>query len=233
MPARITVAALLVLLVLTACTSPTEAPPTSTSQPTLTQEPTQLPTETPDPTPTPVPSTPTTPPLTEIADPVEDYLPAYIDVVSLNYYITGETLVAELVLRELPETLPFNRPHVQVNRMEYKWDVFVDLDNDLQTGSDVFGQEGADANLAAAYFIFEEAEVVEEQLANMVQVNLMEAREDGPGWSFVDHAELRVVQEENKIILTSQVPGITSDARVFFQTAENHPDLGFITDQLD
>lgn len=198
-----------------------------------TEVPTNAPADTPVPTETPIPPTPTRPPKKEITDASEEYLPGYLDVLSVNYYLIGETLVAELVLRDLPETLTFSRPHVKVNRMEYKWDIFVDLDNDPSTGSTIVGQEGADINLAAAYFLFEESVPVEDRIENMVQVNLMETDQNGPGWSFVERAELIVDPEKNTLILKGKVPGISEESRIFFQTAESHPEQGYVTDQLD
>jgi hypothetical protein len=210
-------------------------PPDTASEAEITQEPTPPPpaTDIPEPTSTLIPPTPTAPQKTELTDPVEEGLPGYLDVTSLGYYITGDRLVVELVFRDLPETLTFNRPHVQVNRMEYKWDVYVDVDDDVQTGTDIIGQEGAEYNLSAAYYLFEESDPTDAKIQEMVQVNVGEHKADSPGWSFLERAEIKVQADENRMIISGRIPEISQESRLFFQTMESHPEQGFVMDQME
>lgn len=237
-----TVITILITVLLIGCGPAPETPDVKVTEPEATsveeealstQVPTNLPTDTPVPTETPIPPTPTMPPKTEITDASEEYLPDYLDVLSVIYYLMGDSLVAEMVVRGLPEMLTFNRPHVKLNRMEYRWDIFIDVDDDASTGTKIFGQEGAEYSISAAYFVFEEGDPMEDGMENQLQVNVGEHKPDSPGWSFLDHGEIRVETDQNKITLIGVIPGIDQDSRILFQTSENHPDLGFITDQLD
>ena len=236
-----TVITTLIVVLLIGCSPAPETPGIKVTEPEVapteevipTEVPTSLPTDTPVHTETPIPPTPTTPPKKEITDASEEYLPGYLDVLSVNYYLMGETLVAELILRDLPKTLTFNRPHVKLNSMEYKWDILIDVDDDLSTGTQIFGQEGAEYSISAAYFIFEKADPVEARIDEEIQVNVGEHKPDSPGWSFFDHGEITVDPEQKSIILKGEIPGINPESRIMFQTNENHPELGFLTDQLN
>ena len=54
-------------------------------------------------------------------DEVSDVSAAYLDIVEVSTFLSGETLTVAFRFREIPETLTFNHADTLVNRMEYSW----------------------------------------------------------------------------------------------------------------
>ena len=80
-----------------------------------------------------------------VADDLSDVPAAHIDITAVDTSLSGETLTAVFHLRDVPEALTFDRAGVPDDEPEYSWKVFVDADNDPETG---FG--GIDYTLSAA-----------------------------------------------------------------------------------
>ena len=70
----------------------------------------------------------------ELKDVAHD-LVAHIDIRGVATALDGETLTVTFQLRDLPETLTFNRTGVPKHALEYNWEVSIDVDNDPETGS--------------------------------------------------------------------------------------------------
>ncbi len=81
-----------------------------------------------------------------VADDVSDVPAAHIDITAVDTSLSGETLTAVFHLRDVPEALTFDRAGVPDDEPEYSWKVFVDADNDPETG---FG--GIDYTLSAVH----------------------------------------------------------------------------------
>ena len=75
-------------------------------------------------------------------------LVAHIDIRGVTTALDGETLTVTFQLKDLPETLTFNRTGVPKHALEYNWEVSIDVDNDPETGS-----AGFDYMLSAGYFV--------------------------------------------------------------------------------
>lgn len=52
----------------------------------------------------------------------------------MTYTVQGELLTAEFTLRDLPETLLFNRAGICENCQEYGWELLIDVDGEEDTG---------------------------------------------------------------------------------------------------
>ena len=59
---------------------------------------------------------------------------AHIDITGIDSSLSGEKLKVVFHLRDLPESLTFNRTGIQKGMMEYRWVVQIDVDNDRNTG---------------------------------------------------------------------------------------------------
>ena len=81
-----------------------------------------------------------------VADDLSDVPAAHIDITTVDTFLSGETLTAVFHLRDVPEALTFNRAGIPDEEPEYGWIVFVDADNDPETG---YG--GIDYTLSAAH----------------------------------------------------------------------------------
>ena len=84
-----------------------------------------------------------------LPDPAGDVSAAYIDVTEVTSKLTGSTLEVTFHLRDLPATLPFHRPGLLPNQLEYAWRLFVDVDDNRQTGDN-----GAEYYMSAEHWVF-------------------------------------------------------------------------------
>ncbi len=167
-------------------------------------------------------------------DPEMDVSPAHIDVISLNsrlgdstanVVLSGETLQVTFSLRDVPSELTFDRIGVPENFKEYEWAVYVDVDNDLETGSDWERFRGTEYALGAGHWAFTPDSPVTKPIQDGVQVNTWEYREDIEDGVFyyLMPANIEVDAEQDTLTLTGDIPGITSNSRLIFETFDYNP----------
>ena len=150
-----------------------------------------------------------------IVDAVSETLPAYMDITEVSTALTDDgRLVVVFHLRDVPETLEFNRKDVPKDALEYSWEVSVDVVDDRETGS-----LGADYSLSASYFVFSPSsdEGVHQPIEEAVQTDTWKMDPDGPGAVYLSSASIEVSPEENTITLVGDIPGITSESRLEFE----------------
>ncbi|MCY4115519.1 MAG: hypothetical protein OXF55_01370 [Caldilineaceae bacterium] len=150
-----------------------------------------------------------------VIDAVSDTLPAYIDITDVSTVLTGETLAVIFHLRDVPETLEFNREGVRENMLEYNWMVSVDVDNNRETG----GFLGDEYTLSAMRFVppSSSGETVQLSIRQGVQANTWQTSADGTSADILRDISIEVLPEENTITLIGDVPGITSASRLVFE----------------
>ena len=73
-----------------------------------------------------------------VTDEIEGATDPYMDITKVSTSLSGETLTVVFHLRDVPETLTFNRSGMSENYLEYAWVVVIDVDNDRETGSGGF-----------------------------------------------------------------------------------------------
>ena len=155
----------------------------------------------------------------EIIDPSDDVSAAHIDVVKLSYVIAGETLRAVFHLRDVPTELTFNRAGVPANRAEYMWIAYVDVDNNPDTGEQNLPDErGSEYAISVIYYVSESASESTTPIEDTVQVNVWKFDPTDGSWSVVSAAIIEVDPELDTITVTGEIPGLTSEARIFFLT---------------
>jgi hypothetical protein len=157
-----------------------------------------------------------------IADPTNDVAPAYIDVTSLTSVLNGQTLEVTFRLRNVPARLAFDRSGVPQNVLEYDWSVFVDVDNNPQTGAGPGPFRGAEFELAAQHFVFS-AVPTTEPIAGGVQTDVWEHAPGSDSWQMIGVAALSVDSQAGTLALRGDVPGITPESRLFFHTFDYNP----------
>ena len=69
-----------------------------------------------------------------VTDAVSDVSAAHVDITEVETSLSEETLTVAFYLRDLPETLRFNRTELGEGTKEYEWEVAIDVDNDRSTG---------------------------------------------------------------------------------------------------
>ena len=82
-----------------------------------------------------------------VTDGVSNALPAHVDITEVRTTLAGETLTAVFHLRDVPATLTFDRTGVEENDLEYRWEVWIDVDGNRETGPG-----GFDYSLSASHF---------------------------------------------------------------------------------
>ena len=153
-----------------------------------------------------------------IIDLERDVIFDHIDILKLETDLTGMTLNATLNLSDVPDTLPFNRLGVPVNALEYGWSVIIDIDNNSQTGDP---ENGAEYQLSANHFVFPGSTPIQLPIGQGVQVNSWEY--NGDGWSYLFRATLSVDDVSNKLVLIGDIPGISSNSQILFETYDFNP----------
>ena len=150
-----------------------------------------------------------------VIDAVSETLPAYIDITEVSTTLTGDgRLVVVFHLRDVPETLEFNRKGVPEEALEYSWEVSVDVVDDRETGL-----QGADYSLSASSFVFYPSSDggVHQPIEEAVQADTWKMDPDGLGAAYLSGASIEVSSEENTITLVGDIPGITSESRLEFE----------------
>ena len=141
---------------------------------------------------------------------------AHIDITGIDSSLSGEKLTVVFHLRDLPESLTFNRTGIQKGMMEYRWVVQIDVDNDRNTG---FG--GGFEYLLSAYhsaFLFESRADFNTPVSHGLDsaVWRMGARRQV---SFGESSYIASA-EADTITLFGTIPGITADSRLSFETTD-------------
>ena len=147
-------------------------------------------------------------------DEVSDVSAAYLDIVEVSSFLSGETLTVAFRFRDIPETLTFNHSGTLANRKEYSWGVSIDVDNDRITG------DGGFDYLLSAHHIVWPAHARDNTEAPIEEVAKADVWKMKPGGIIegLRDASLEVSAETDMMILSGRVPGITSDSRLSFKT---------------
>ena len=148
-----------------------------------------------------------------VTDSISDALPSHMDIIEVSTVLDGETLTVVFHLRDVPETLEFNRDGVWEDMLEYNWNVMVDVDNDAETG----GFSGEDYTMSASRFVHPSSsgEGVHLPIEEGVQANSWQV--DATVGAYLSAISLAVSSEENTITLVGDIPGITSASRLEFE----------------
>ncbi len=169
-----------------------------------------------------------------VIDAVSDTLPAYVDITEVSSEMTGSgKLTVVFHLRDIPETLEFNRKGVFENTQEYRWEVSVDVDNNRETGLLGLGAEYA---LSASHFALPWAsgEGAHLPVRQGLEGDFWKLDADGTG-TRLGGINIDVSPEENTITLVGHIPGITSESRLIFEAYDylNGSELIACKDSVD
>ncbi|MCY4092008.1 MAG: hypothetical protein OXF62_14415 [Caldilineaceae bacterium] len=146
-----------------------------------------------------------------VTDEIESASPSHVDITKVSTSLSGETLTVVFHLRDVPETLTFNRTGISAYYTEYAWQVSIDVDNDRETGNGGFEYE-----LWAGRFVppSEKGSNAKASIESEVEANVLKARSDG--FMFMIDATLEVSPEEDTITLSGNIPGITAESQLTF-----------------
>ena len=151
-----------------------------------------------------------------VADESGDATQGHMDIIEVSTSLSGETLTVVFHLRDVPETLTFNRTGILENRMEYSWGVAVDVDNNLENG------DGGFDYLLSAYHVVpltDKGGNSEVPIGDKAEASIW-TMEPGSFMTLED-ASLEVSAEANTVTLTGDIPGITSESRLSFRTNDH------------
>ena len=150
-----------------------------------------------------------------VTDHVTDTLPAHMDITQVSTTLDGETLAVVFHLRDIPQTLEFNREGVRADMLEYGWSVSIDVDNDRATG----GYLGDEYTMSASRFVHPSVggAALHLPIEEAVQVDTWKMEKDGSASQF-GRIDIAVSPEDNTITLTGDIPGITPRSRLTFET---------------
>ncbi len=150
-------------------------------------------------------------------------LPGHIDIIQTRSNRVGETVHATFHLREIPETVTFNRDGVENTVLEYMWTVSIDVDGDY-----VAIPENSYDFLMMAFTVSSVASEAgrnqDRPLENVIQTVLFELvpgeSADQFSWQEVEGSTPRVTvsREDHTIRLSSEIPGVSQDSMLHFQS---------------
>ena len=170
-------------------------------------------------------------------DPPDEDVPSYVDIVKVESNLEGETLSAVFYLRELPEELEFNRKGIHLSEgrhedadseaqfsIEYLWHVHIDADGDSD-GSTGFSFFKSEYTLMAYYFSDKDSEPAVRPVGDAIQIMLFEKDPDNPTNAnevgrVKPSLSLSFSHEEDTITLTGEVPGISAESYLQFETMD-------------
>ena len=159
---------------------------------------------------------PITPGVT-VTDDLSDELTAHTDIAEVSTSISGgKILTAVFHLRDLPQTLTFDRPGVAPGSIEYSWEVWVDLDGDPGTGF-----MGGFEYLLSAYHTVSEADSGGNQpvaIEGELKASTWSLGIDGP--HPVLNARVELSPEADTITITGGVLRLTPEARLAFKSTD-------------
>ncbi len=148
-----------------------------------------------------------------VTDEIEDATASHVDITKVSTSLSGEALTAVFHLRDVPEALTFNRTGISEYYGEYNWKVLIDIDGDRETGNG-----GAEYMLSASHFVraSEKGNNAQAPIASVVEAGVLKARSDG-FMTLID-ATLQVSPEEDTITLSGNIPGITAQSQLRFES---------------
>lgn len=141
---------------------------------------------------------------------------AHFDITGIDTSLSGEKLKVVFHLRDLPDSLTFNRTGIQQGTMEYRWEAQVDVDNDRNTG---FGG-GFEYLLSAHHiaFLFESRENQLTPISYGLESDVWKIGSRSQN-SFGESSYIASA-EADTITLFGTIPGITADSRLAFVTTD-------------
>ena len=165
-----------------------------------------------------------------VADGIEGATDPYMDITRVDTSLAGDTLTVVFHLRDVPESLTFNRTGISANYIEYGWVVVIDTDNDRETGSG-----GFEYQMLASHFVppSEEGSNAKAPIESRVDVGVL-SLEPGRSMPAADPT-LEVSPEEDTITLSGRIPGITTESRLAFRTygyPDSFDEVGCFTSQI-
>jgi hypothetical protein len=170
-----------------------------------------------------------------IYDPANDTSAAHIDITKVNTMLNGETLQAVFSIRDVPPRLTFNRLNIPLSYVEYEWGVWVDVDNNPETGLKSKGGggwgsfQGVDYLLWAMHYITTPNSPISQPISNVVNVGVWKVVSPN-SWQRYDAASLIAAPISDTITMVGKIPGITSSSRLVFDTYDYDPEGDGLTD---
>lgn len=154
---------------------------------------------------------------TAVDDPLNDVTPAHTDIARVSTVFGNGVLTATFALRDVPPTLPFNRPGVprppdpRYCTFEYSWEIWVDVDNNRTTG----GPQGHEYILLAWNCVRQGMDPVTRPIPDGVEQVLLEWRGPCPTYPYcyvLDWQGGQVVADSAADTLTLQgpIPGVSA-----------------------
>jgi len=167
-----------------------------------------------------------------ISDTEGDVEITYIDVVRIDAIWRGETFIARVFVKSIPEFLTFNREGVPTDHLEYSWEILIDVDGDAKANSLEF-EDFSEYDLAIVHFVFPEDETKDASLSEGTQQNVWKTDSTQPTWENIGEAEVEINYLAGTITITGDIPGLNSNSKIGFSTFDYNPDHEEQEDKLD
>lgn len=158
-----------------------------------------------------------------LQDPANDVGAPHVDVTAVTSKLSGETLTATFFMRDVPATLTFDRYSILLDKLEYQWAVYIDVDDNPLTGFPFAPNKGADYSMSIMHFVFTPDSPLDLPISDGVQVNTWKFNPTTNGWNTVSQAALVVDPVKNTMTVSDIVPNVTTMSRIMFYTFDYNP----------
>ena len=155
-------------------------------------------------------------PLQTLDDELSAELPAHVDLIGISTALSGETLAVIFHLRDVPETLVFDREGVGERAYEYRWEVSIDVDPGQETG-----QFGLDYEMSATHTVLPENLDSNTAASIESKVEAYTSRRVQDSFRRMGEAAIVVSPSADTITLIGDIPGITPDSRLIFNAYDS------------
>jgi hypothetical protein len=162
-------------------------------------------------------------------------LPAHINITEAHYTISEDRLIFTLTLQDLPDHMIFNRSSVCDNCTEYEWGVFINSDNDTETGYAewVTGYNTPGWEYTMALSSLKEPGVdpstmsISDAAEAVVKEQISET-----SWMHVGFADFSIDTDKNSISIQGKIPGINPEAKILFYSYDFNKEGNILIDYL-
>jgi len=146
-------------------------------------------------------------------------LPEIIDMLKGESHLDNETLTVIFHLVEAPQEITINRENMEENMQEYGWTVYIDVDNDPNTGMSYMAP-GIDYVLSLDHSNYFNEPPQTGLITDLLEAIVFEAAPEENMLYMIDTATLTIDSANNTISMTGTIPGINENSILYFYTMD-------------
>lgn len=133
--------------------------------------------------------------------------------------VQGELVTVTFFLKDIPDEMTFNRKSSPIGSAECAWELYIDTDNDLTTGTSEDFElvyAGSDYSLSAMNIFFDGEQEVMLPVEKGVEVDVWIDNADNT-ISTVSKGTIKVDPNENTMTISGNIPGVSTRSLFYYK----------------